>query len=46
MFSHIMLGANDLEVSKGFYDAPLPPWAFGQAYLVTISISIGALPAF
>ena len=23
MFSHIMLGANDLEVSKGFYDATL-----------------------
>ena len=23
MFSHIMLGANDLEVSRGFYDAAL-----------------------
>jgi catechol 2,3-dioxygenase-like lactoylglutathione lyase family enzyme len=23
MFSHIMLGANDLEVSKDFYDATL-----------------------
>ena len=23
MFSHIMLGANDLEVSKAFYDAVL-----------------------
>lgn len=25
MFSHIMLGANDLEVSKNFYDATLEP---------------------
>ena len=27
MFSHVMLGAADLEASRQFYDAVLAPWA-------------------
>ena len=29
MFSHVMLGANDLEVSKKFYDAVLDTLGIG-----------------
>lgn len=28
MFSHIMLGANDIQESKGFYDAALGPLGY------------------
>jgi hypothetical protein len=27
MFSHIMIGSNDIARSKKFYDASLPQWA-------------------
>lgn len=31
MFTHVTLGANDVEASQKFYDAVLGPWAISRA---------------
>ena len=31
MFSHVMVGANDIEASKKFYDEVLGFWGMSQA---------------
>ena len=40
MFSHVMLGVNDLEVSKNFYDAVLGTLGMGQAWPTRAAMSI------
>ena len=44
MFSHVMVGANDLEASRKFYDAVLVPWALRRVSLTeTFATSIARL---
>ncbi|MEN9720115.1 MAG: hypothetical protein RIT13_820 [Pseudomonadota bacterium] len=45
MFSHVMLGVNDLEVSKKFYDALLGTLGYGPGVANKTVIFIAAPPA-
>ena len=41
MFSHVMIGANDIETSKKFYDAVLGELGFGRVQLIQrVAVSI------
>ena len=46
MFSHVMIGTNDLEKAKSFYDALLATSAFRRAGWTAIAFSGAPRPAF